>query len=100
MGMPLLFPTIHDSFNCENSTFSNLRKFSLAKDSHYMECIVHWMFITDTLYEKKQTLMTYESESAQYQAQVEELEAQSAEKDTLVAKYDTMVKERKGQTNL
>ena len=64
------------------------------------QCIVNCMFITDALYEKKQTLVTYESESAQYQALVDELEAKAAEKDTLAAKYDAMVKERKGQTNL
>ena len=31
----LSFPTIRESFNCENPTFSNSRKFSPAKDSHY-----------------------------------------------------------------
>ena len=56
-------------------------------------------FITDALFEKKQTIMTYESEMAQYQAQVKELEAKSAEKDTLVAKYEAMVKISKSQTD-
>ena len=58
------------------------------------------MFITDALYENKQTLMTYESESAQYQTLVDEMEAKAAEKDTLAAKYDAMFKESKGQINL
>ena len=57
------------------------------------------MFITDTLFENKQTLMVYESESAQFQAQGKELEAKSDEKDTLVAKFEAMVKESKGRTN-
>ena len=57
------------------------------------------LFITDALYEKKQTLMTYDSELAQHQTKVEELEAMSTEKDTLVAKYKAMVKESKGQSN-
>ena len=32
----LLFRAIRKSFNCENSTFSNLQKFSFAKVSRYM----------------------------------------------------------------
>ena len=56
------------------------------------------MFITGALYEKKQTVMTFESESVEYQAQVKELEAKSAEKDTLVVKYEAIVKESKGHT--
>ena len=63
------------------------------------QCIFPCLFITDALFDKKQTLMTYESESAQYQAHVKELEAKSDEKDTLVAKYKATVKESKGQTN-
>ena len=50
----------------------------------------------DALYEKKQTVMTYENETAKLQAQVEELEASSAEKDTLTAKYEAIVKESEG----
>ena len=38
MGMSLLFHTICESFNCENPTFSNLLKFSHAKDSRYTVC--------------------------------------------------------------
>ena len=32
----LSFPTIHESFNCENPTFGQLRKFSAVKDFCYM----------------------------------------------------------------
>ena len=35
MGVSLLFPTIHGSFNRENPTFSNSQKFSPLKDSRY-----------------------------------------------------------------
>ena len=35
MGVPLSFPTIRESFNHGNSTYSNLWKFSTTKDSCY-----------------------------------------------------------------
>ena len=57
------------------------------------------IFIADTLFEKKQTIMTYESQSAEHQAQLKELESKCAEKDTLVAKYEAVVKETKGQSS-
>ena len=34
-GRVVVFPTIHGSFNRENPTFSNSRKFSPPKDSRY-----------------------------------------------------------------
>ena len=38
-GVSLSFPTNRKSFNRENPTFNNLRKFSPAKDSRYTVCI-------------------------------------------------------------
>ena len=74
------------------SVFVNVR---LQKQCVFTASLSH----ADALFEKKQTIMIYESETAQFQAQVEELEAKSAEKDTLVAKYKAVVKESKGQTS-
>ena len=54
----------------------------------------HCMFIPDAFFEKKQAILTFESDSAQYQAQVKELEAKSAEKNNLVTNYEAMVKVR------
>ena len=36
MGVSLVFPTIRESINRKNSSFSNSRKFSPAKDSRYI----------------------------------------------------------------
>ena len=55
---------------------------------------------TEALYEKKQSMMTYENETSKLQAQVEDLEATSAEKDTLIAKYEATLKESEGEINL
>ena len=52
---------------------------------------------SEALYEKKQSIMTYEIENTKLQAQVEELEATSANKDTLIAKYESIVKESEGE---
>ena len=54
------------------------------------------MFITDALFEKKQTIMTNEHEISKLQAQ---LEASSAEKDTLISTYEVMAKKSEGQVN-
>ena len=42
----------------------------------------------EALYEKKQSIMTYDSKFAELQVQVENLESASAEKDTCIAKYE------------
>ena len=55
---------------------------------------------TEALYEKKQSMMTYEKETSKLQAQVDDLEATFAEKDTLIAKYEATVKESKGEITL
>ena len=51
----------------------------------------------EALYEKKQTIMTYDNETAKLQAQVEELASISAEKDTRIAKFEAMMKGREGE---
>ena len=55
---------------------------------------------TETLYEKKQSMMTYEKETSKVQSQVDDLEATPAEKDTLIAKYEATLKESEGEINL
>ena len=50
----------------------------------------------EALYEKKQSMMVNEIETAKLQAQVKELEATSVEKDNLIAKYETTLEEREG----
>ena len=55
---------------------------------------------TEALYEKKQSMMTYENETAKPQAQVDDLEGTSAEKDALIAKYESTLKESEGEINL
>ena len=45
----------------------------------------------------KQTIMTYEKESAELQTQLDDLKATSAEKDTLIARYEAIVKESEGE---
>ena len=54
------------------------------------------MFITDALFEKKQTIMTNENDISKLQVQVE---ATSAEKDTLIFTYEAMDKKSEGQVN-
>ena len=54
---------------------------------------------TEALYEKKQTIMTYENEISKLQAQVDYLEATFAEKDNLIAKYEATLKESEGDIN-
>ena len=51
------------------------------------------MFITDSLFEKKQTIISNENDISKLQAQVE---ASSAEKLTLISKYEAMAKESEG----
>ena len=55
------------------------------------------MFITDALFEKKQTIMTKEYDIAQLQAEVE---ARSAEENSLTAKYEPMAIKNEGQIHL
>ena len=52
---------------------------------------------SEALYEKKQSIISYENENAKLQAQVEQLEATSAKKDTLIAKYEAIVEESEGE---
>ena len=63
-------------------------------------CIFPMDDFTEALYEKKQTIMTYENETANFQVQVDDLEAVSAKKDTLIAKYKATLKESEGEINL
>ena len=53
---------------------------------------------TEALYEK-QTIMTYENETAKLQGQVNDSEATSAEKDTFIARYEGRMKECEGEIN-
>ena len=53
--------------------------------------------LTEALYEKKQSIMTYDAEFAKLQAQVEKLESTSAEKDSCIAEYETIAKGREGE---
>ena len=59
--------------------------------------MVRCMCITDALFEKKQSIMTYENDISKLQAKVE---ASYAEKDALSAKYEDVVKKNEGQINL
>ena len=59
-------------------------------DLHLGLCVLQ-CFIGD-LYEKKQSIMTYDAKFVHLQAQVERLESASAEKDTCIAEYEAMVK--------
>ena len=51
---------------------------------------------TYVLYERNQTIMTYECKTSNILEQVEELKATSAEKDTLIAKFEAIVKKNEG----
>ena len=50
--------------------------------------------LTEALYEKKQSIVTYDAEVAKLQAQVEKLKSASAEKD---AEYEAIVKKSEGE---
>ena len=50
--------------------------------------------LTEALYEKKQSTVTYDAEFAMLQAQVEKMESASAEKD---AGYEAIVKKSEGE---
>ena len=52
----------------------------------------------EALYEKKQSMMTYETKTAQLQAQVEDLETTTAEQDTLIGNYEATLVEYEGNT--
>ena len=73
-------------YACAYMVLSNLHVYALPD-----ECF------TEVLYEKKQTIMTYENETAKLQAQVDDLKATSADKDTLIAKYEAIFKESDGK---
>ena len=51
-------------------------------------------FLTEALYEKKQSIVTYDVEVAKLQVQVKYLESASAEKD---AEYEALVKKSEGE---
>ena len=61
------------------------------------QCIFHcFFFITEALFEKKQTIMTNEEDISKLQSQVQ---AGSVKAHTLTAKYEALVKDSLGQTN-
>ena len=53
--------------------------------------------LTECLFEKKQSIMTYDAEFTLLQAQVEKLESDSAGKDTCIAVYEAIVKKSEGE---
>ena len=53
------------------------------------QCI--FQCFTEALYEKKQSIMTYNTEFAKLQAQVETLELSSVEREACIAKYEALV---------
>ena len=53
--------------------------------------------LTEALYEKKQSIVTYDAEVAKLEAQVEKLESASAEKDACIAEYEAIVKKSEGE---
>ena len=55
------------------------------------------LHVLEALYEKKQAIMTYDTDIGKLQAQMEALKATSAEKDTFITKYEGIVKETKGE---
>ena len=50
--------------------------------------------LTEALYEKKQSIMTYDAELAELQVQVEKMESASAKKDD---EYEVIVKKSQGE---
>ena len=63
-------------------------------DLHLAQCV--FQCFIEALYEKKQSIMTYDAKLVHIQAQVERLESASAEKDTCIAEYEAMVKQSGG----
>ena len=61
----------------------------------FIQCISQC--ITEALYQKKQSITTYETKVAKLQAQLEMSESDSAEKDTCIAKYEALVKGGEGK---
>ena len=53
--------------------------------------------LTEALYEKIQSIATYEADFAKLQVQVESLESAFAEKDTCIAEYEAIVKKSEGE---
>ena len=53
--------------------------------------------LTEALYEKKQSILTYDAEFAKLQAQAEKLESTSAGKDPCIGEYETIVKGSEGE---
>ena len=53
--------------------------------------------LTEALYEKKQSVVTYDAEFAKLQAQMEKLESISAEKDSCIAEYEAIAKGSEGK---
>ena len=60
---------------------------------HLRQCI-STNVLTEALYQKKQSIATYDAEFAKLQAQVEKMELSSAEKD---AEYEAIVKKSEGE---
>ena len=50
--------------------------------------------LTEAIYEKEQSIVTYDAEFAKLQVQVEKMESASAEKD---AEYEAIVKKSEGE---
>ena len=68
-------------------------------------CVLMWFYqtyafcdgyFTEAIYDKQQTIKTYENQIAILQTKVEKLEATSAEKDALTAKYKATRKKSEG----
>ena len=65
-------------------------------------CVLIWdqyistNVLTEALYEKKESVVTYAAEVAKLQAQVEKLESAFYEKGICVAEYEAMVKKSEG----
>ena len=53
--------------------------------------------LTEALYEKEQSIMTYDAEVTKLQSQVEKTKSASAEKDACIAEYEAVVKKCKGE---
>ena len=62
-------------------------------DSVYLSTYV----LTEALYEKKQSIVTYNTEVDKLQARVEKMESASTEKDACIAEYEAIIKKSEGE---
>ena len=60
----------------------------------WFETVYIYQCFTEALYEKKQSIVTYDAKLVKLQAQVEKMESVFAEKD---AEYEAIVKKNEGE---